>query len=246
VRTVLAALVAGCVVAVAGCSAAGTAVPAAAAATVANARDGTLAAGLLTAADLPLGLQPPAGAGAAAALGCAGIDGAYLPAGSSAHATASFAHSLSPAFVNETVTLRPAGAAAAALDRFRAAATDCSRFSGPDGTRYAVTPVSLPRYGDGSAASWSRSPRPGPATATARSPARCWTGRWPSCPGPGSPPAPETRPAGNEEGPRALRVCVQNSAPAGLAGGSGARWLSGIRRRPQLRRTGGEPHSVLN
>jgi hypothetical protein len=152
VRAVLAALVAGCVVAVAGCSGAGTAVPAAAAATVANSGDGTLAAGLLAAADLPLGFQPQAGAGAAAALGCAGIDGVYLPAGSSAHATASFAHSLSPAFVNETVTLRPAGAAAAALDRFRSAATDCSRFSGPDGTRYAVTPVSLPRYGDGSAA----------------------------------------------------------------------------------------------
>lgn len=151
-RAVLAALVAGCVVAVAGCSGAGTAVPAAAAATVASGGDGRLAAGLLTAADLPLGFQPQDGAGAAAALGCAGIDGAYLPAGSSAHATASFAHSLSPAFVNETVTLRPAGAAAAALDRFRAAATDCSRFSGPDGTRYAVTPVSLPRYGDGSAA----------------------------------------------------------------------------------------------
>lgn len=152
-RAVLAALVAGCAVAVAGCSGAGTAVPAAAAATaVATGGDGRLAAGLLTADDLPLGFQPQDGAGAAAALGCAGIDGVYLPAGSSAHATASFAHSLSAAFVNETVTLRPGGAAAAALDRFGAAATDCSRFSGPDGTRYAVTRVSLPRYGDGSAA----------------------------------------------------------------------------------------------
>src|SRR6185437_9710009 len=147
VRAVLAALVAGCVVAVSGCSGAGTAVPAAAAATAANSGDSTLAAGLLTVDDLPLGFQPQDGAGAAAALGCAGIDGVYLPAGSSAHATASFAHSLSAAFINETVTLRPGGAAAAALDRFGAAATDCGRFSGPNGTRYTVTPVSLPGYG---------------------------------------------------------------------------------------------------
>jgi hypothetical protein len=155
VRAVLAALAAGCAVAVAGCSGAGTPVPAAAAtpATPAAAgNDAELAAGLLAVADLPLGFQPQDGAGAAAALGCAGIDGVYLPAGSSAHATASFAHSLSAAFVNETVTLRPGGAAAAALDRFAAATTDCGRFSGPNGTRYTVTPVSLPRYGDGSAA----------------------------------------------------------------------------------------------
>jgi hypothetical protein len=150
VRVVLATLVAGCAVAVAGCSGAGTPTPAAAT----SAEDGnrTLAAGLLTVADLPLGFQPQDGAGTAAALGCAGIDGVYLPAGASAHATASFAHSLSAAFVNETVTLRPGGAAAAALARFGVAAKDCGRFSGPDGTGYRVTPVSLPRYGDGSAA----------------------------------------------------------------------------------------------
>jgi hypothetical protein len=152
VRAVLAALVAGCAVTVAGCSGAGTPAPVAAATPVADANDGTLAAGLLTADDLPLGFQPQDGAGAAAALGCPGIDGVYLAAGSSAHATASFAHTLSAAFVNETVTLRPGGAAAAAVRRFGAAAKECARFSGPDGTAYTVAPVSLPRYGDGSAA----------------------------------------------------------------------------------------------
>lgn len=156
-RAVLAALVAGCAIAVAGCSGAGTATPVAAATPAADRGDLKLAAGLLTSADLPLGFQPQDGAGAAAALGCAGIDGVYLPAGSSAHATASFAHSLSAAFVNETVTLRPGGAAAAVLARFGAAATHCGRFSGPGGTRYTVRPVSLPRYGDGSAAVQVRS-----------------------------------------------------------------------------------------
>jgi hypothetical protein len=149
---VLAALVVGCAVAVAGCSGAGSEVAAAAATSAAGSVDRTLAEGLLTTADLPLGFQPQDGAGAADALGCAGIDGVYLPAGAAAHATASFAHSLSEAFVNETVTLRPGGAAAAALARFGAAAKDCRRFSGPDGTGYTVTAVSLPRYGDGSAA----------------------------------------------------------------------------------------------
>jgi hypothetical protein len=157
VRAALAALVAGCAVAVAACSGAGTATPAAAATPVAAGNDVKLAAGLLTAADLPLGFQPQDGAGTPAALGCSGIDGVYLPVGSSAHATASFAHSLSAAFVNETVTLRPGGAAAAALDRFGAAATQCGRFSGADGSRYTVTPVALPRYGDGSAAVQVRS-----------------------------------------------------------------------------------------
>jgi hypothetical protein len=146
------ALAAVCVVAVAGCS--GTATPTAVAATaqVTTGNDTGLAAGLLTAADLPLGFQPQDDAGAAAALGCAGIDEVYLPDGSSAHATASFAHTLSSAFVNETVSLRPGGAAAAALRRFGAAATACGRFTGPDGTRYTVTAESVPPYGDGSAA----------------------------------------------------------------------------------------------
>jgi hypothetical protein len=157
VRAVLAAVVAGCAVAVAGCSGAATGTPVAASTPVSDSGDLRLAAGLLTAADLPLGFQPQDGAGAAAALGCAGIDGVYLLAGSSAHATASFAHSLSAAFVNETVTLRPGGAAAAALDRFAAAAKDCGRFSGADGTGYTVKAVPLPRYGDGSAAVTVRS-----------------------------------------------------------------------------------------
>ena len=152
-RAVLAALAAACAVAVAGCSGASTPSPVAVDAPApADAGDAELAAGLLTAADLPLGFQPQDGAGAAAALGCAGIDEVYLPAGSSAHATASFAHALSAAFVNETVSLRPGGAAAAALARFAAAATDCGRFAGPDGTAYTVTAAPLPRYGDGSAA----------------------------------------------------------------------------------------------
>ena len=155
-RSVLAALVAGSAVAVAGCSGGGTQA-AVAASTQAAGGDQALAGGLLTAVDLPLGFQPQNGAGDAAALGCAGIDGVYLPAGASAHATASFAHSLSAAFVNETVTLRPGGAAAAALARFGAAAKDCGRFSGPDGTGYTVRQVSLPRYGDGSAAVTVRS-----------------------------------------------------------------------------------------
>jgi hypothetical protein len=157
VRAVLAALVAGCAVAVAGCSGVATQTPVAAATPASDGSDLDLAAGLLTVADLPLGFQPQDGAGAAVALGCAGIDGVYLPAGSSAHATASFAHSLSAAFVNETVTLRPGGAAATALARFGAAARDCGRFAGPDGTGYVVRAASLPRYGDGSAAVTVRS-----------------------------------------------------------------------------------------
>jgi hypothetical protein len=153
---VVAALVAASAVVVAGCAGAG---PTTAAVAATQAADGgaMLAAGMLTAADLPLGFQPQDGGGAAVALGCAGIDGVYLPAGASGHATASFAHALSSAFVNETVTLRPGGTAAAALARFGAAAKDCGRFSGPNGTGYTVRPVSLPRYGDGSAAVTVRS-----------------------------------------------------------------------------------------
>jgi hypothetical protein len=152
VRAVLAALAAACALLAAGCSGAGAPTSMAAAATATPGTDPGLTAGLLSAADLPLGFQPQDGAGAAVALGCAGIDGVYLPAGSSAHAAASFAHSLNSAFVNETISLRPGGAAAAALTRFGAAAKNCARFAGPDGTDYTVAAVSLPRYGDGSAA----------------------------------------------------------------------------------------------
>lgn len=113
---------------------------------------GPLTSALLTVADLPLGFTAQEGVAEAAALGCAGIDGVYLTAGTAERAAVSFAHTLTPAFVNETITTRPDGAAEAALARFRRAATDCARFAGPDGTAYRVTAVSLPRYGDGSAA----------------------------------------------------------------------------------------------
>jgi hypothetical protein len=152
VRAVLVALAAVLAAGAAGCS--GTATPApVAAATPAPAADPSgLAAALLTVGDLPLGFQAQEGAGDAVALGCSGIDGVYLSAGAADHAAASFAHSLSPAFVNETITLRPGGAAATALAAFGTAAKDCAQFAGPDGTSYRVTAVPLPHYGDGSAA----------------------------------------------------------------------------------------------
>jgi hypothetical protein len=149
VRGVLVALAAVCGLAVAGCTGGSAPAPAAVAATEPAADDAPLAAGLLTVSDLPLGFQAQDGS-AAAALGCAGIDGVYLPAGSSAHAAVSFAHSLSEAFVNETISRRTD--AATALTRFRGASEDCARFAGPDGTAYRVSAVSLPAYGDGSAA----------------------------------------------------------------------------------------------
>jgi len=144
----VAALVA---VAAAGCTGAATPTPVAAAASSGDHSVG-LAAALLTVQDLPLGFQAQDAAADATALGCTGIDGVYLATGAAGRAAVSFAHSLSPAFVNETLTDRPDGAAAAALEEFRAAARDCARFVGPDGTAYRVTTVSLPRYGDGSAA----------------------------------------------------------------------------------------------
>lgn len=140
-------------VAVAGCTADATPAPVAASAAAPTADgSGPLAAALLTVGDLPLGFTAQDSTAEAAALGCAGIDGVYLTAGTAARAAVSFAHSLTPAFVNETITSRPGGAAAAALAKFGAAATDCARFAGPDGTTYRVTAVELPRYGDGSAA----------------------------------------------------------------------------------------------
>ena len=139
-------------VAVAGCTADVTPASVAAAAAAPTADGSGLAAALLTVGDLPLGFTAQEGTAEAAALGCAGIDGVYLTTGTAARAAVSFAHSLTPAFVNETITSRPGGAAAAALAKFGAAATDCARFAGPDGTTYRVTAVALPRYGDGSAA----------------------------------------------------------------------------------------------
>ena len=137
--------------AAAGCSAEAT--PAPVAATTALPADaGPLTSALLTVEDLPLGFTAQDGTADAAALGCAGIDGIYLGAGTAERAAVSFSHTLTPAFVNETITTRPGGAAQAALARFGAAAKECARFAGPDGTAYRVTTVPLPRYGDGSAA----------------------------------------------------------------------------------------------
>ncbi len=148
----LLAAVAVVAVGAAGCSGAATPTPVAAATAGPAADSADLTAALLTVGDLPLGFQAQDGTGTAAALGCAGIDGVYLPAGAVAHAATSFGHSLTPAFVNETITRQPARAAVAALAAFAAAVKNCARFAGPDGTVYTVTAVSLPRYGDGSAA----------------------------------------------------------------------------------------------
>lgn len=145
---VLAALVA---VGAAGCSGAATPAPVSAATAASATESASLTAALLAVPDLPLGFQAQQGAAAAAALGCAGIDGIYLP-GPAAHAAVSFAHSLTPAFVNETITQRSAASATAAVTAFAAAVRSCAHFVGPDGTAYTVTAVSLPRYGDGSAA----------------------------------------------------------------------------------------------
>jgi hypothetical protein len=109
-------------------------------------------AALLTVTDLPLGFQAQDGAPEATALGCAGVDQVYLPAGASARAAASFGHSLSAAFVNETISSRPGGGAERALTAFARAARECASFAGPDGTKYKVTGLELPAYGDGSAA----------------------------------------------------------------------------------------------
>ena len=107
---------------------------------------------LLAVTDLPLGFQAQDGAPDASALGCAGVDQVYLPVGTPARAAVSFGHSLSAAFVNETISNRPGGGAATALAAFARAARDCASFTGPDGTTYKVVPLTLPRYGDGSAA----------------------------------------------------------------------------------------------
>lgn len=107
---------------------------------------------LLAVTDLPLGFQAQDGAADASALGCPGVDGVYLTGSAAAKASVSFGHSLTAAFVNETITTRPGGAAAAALAAFGRAARDCASFTGPDGTTYRVTALKLPRFGDGSAA----------------------------------------------------------------------------------------------
>lgn len=139
--------------AAAACSGEPAAAPAAAARPDAPAAGAApLERALLTVTDLPLGFQAQDGAPEAAALGCAGVDQVYLPAGAAARAAVSFGHSLSAAFVNETISSRPGGGAASALSAFARAARDCASFTGPDGTTYKVTALELPRYGDGSAA----------------------------------------------------------------------------------------------
>lgn len=107
---------------------------------------------LLTVTDLPLGFQEQDGAPEATALGCVGVDQVYLTAAGTARAAVSFGHSLSPAFVNETISSRPGGGAAQAVTAFARAARECASFTGPDGTKYKVTGLKLPAYGDGSAA----------------------------------------------------------------------------------------------
>lgn len=106
---------------------------------------------LLAAADLPLGFRRQDGGTETTALGCAGIDGVYLADGAAARAAVSFGHAVSDAFLNETISTRPGGAQRA-LAAFGRAARDCGSFTGRDGTAYRVTPLELPRYGDGSAA----------------------------------------------------------------------------------------------
>jgi hypothetical protein len=122
-------------------------------------RSGSLAAdsaplqrALLTVTDLPLGFQAQDAAPDASALGCAGVDAVYLAAGTSARAAVSFGHSLSAAFVNETLSSRPGGGAVQVLAAFARTARDCASFTGPDSTRYEVSALKLPTYGDGSAA----------------------------------------------------------------------------------------------
>jgi len=112
-----------------------------------------LARALLTSAEMPLGFERQDGSGAASAIGCAGIDRLYLATGTAARATVSFAHVISDAFVNETVsTAADAGAASAGVEAFRRAATDCRTFAGAQNMSYRVTALAFPRLGDGSAA----------------------------------------------------------------------------------------------
>jgi hypothetical protein len=105
---------------------------------------------LLTQAELPLGFEQQDGGGDATAIGCAGIDRLYLSQDTTARASVSFGHTLSSAFVNETIAVQP-GKATANVDGFRRAAQDCRAFSG-SGQQYQVTPLTgLPAYGDATA-----------------------------------------------------------------------------------------------
>jgi hypothetical protein len=105
---------------------------------------------LLTAEELPLGYEAESGGGTDA-IGCPGIDRVYLAPGATAKAQVSFSHALSQSFVNETLLVWP-GDAAAGIDAFGKAATSCRSFTGNTNVTYRVTALSLPRFGDGSAA----------------------------------------------------------------------------------------------
>jgi hypothetical protein len=107
---------------------------------------------LLTAAELPLGFKRQDGDGAPAAMGCPGIDRLYLSADPSSRVSVSFGHTISSAFVNETIEVQR-GAAAANMAAFRRASQDCRAFSGAGDVRYQVAALAgLPSYGDGTAA----------------------------------------------------------------------------------------------
>jgi hypothetical protein len=149
---IVAALVA--VLAAAGCGhAARTAAPA-----VQPARPGLdgaaqqrLQRALLSAAELPLGFQQQ-DSSEASAIGCAGIDRAYLAPGITARAAVSFAHSITRSYLNETISLQP-GAAAASVAAFGRAATECARFTGAQGVPYRVAALrGIKRYGQATAA----------------------------------------------------------------------------------------------
>lgn len=106
---------------------------------------------LLSAAELPLGFEQQDSV-AASAIGCAGIDRAYLAPGITARAAVSFAHTITHSYLNETISLQP-GAAAASVVAFGRAVTECATFTGAQGVPYRVT--ALPggqRYGQASAA----------------------------------------------------------------------------------------------
>lgn len=107
---------------------------------------------LLTQAELPLGFGRQDGGGDATAIGCAGIDRLYLPQDTTAHATVTFGHALSAAFVNETIAVQP-GKAASNLDGLRRAPQDCRQFSGPGQLQYQVAALpGFPSYGDATGA----------------------------------------------------------------------------------------------
>ena len=126
--------------------------PSAAAPAVAGPTREQLERALLTQAELPLGFQRQDGGGDPTAIGCAGIDRLYLAPDTTAHATVSFGHTTTSAFVNETIAVQP-GKAAANVDGFRRAAQDCRAFSGAGQVQYRVAALTgIPAYGDATAA----------------------------------------------------------------------------------------------